>query len=64
MYYDGQTGTYMTYNQDTQKYEFYSQVELPVAEEQKPPDLNVMKTKRKKEQQDSEQVRMFVFNSK
>lgn len=30
LYYDRNTGTYMSYNQDTKTYEFYSKVDLPV----------------------------------
>lgn len=30
LYYDRNSGTYMTYNQDTNTYEFYSKVEVPV----------------------------------
>ncbi|CAH0551479.1 unnamed protein product [Brassicogethes aeneus] len=33
LYYDGNTGTYYTYNQESQSYEFHSQVETPKTQE-------------------------------
>ncbi|CAH1164656.1 unnamed protein product [Phaedon cochleariae] len=47
LYYDGTTGTYMKYNQETQSYEFHSQVSTESQEQEKKLKKQVQKRKKK-----------------
>lgn len=45
LYYDGTTGTYLKYNEETQNYEFHSQVSVPEAEPSKATSVPKRKNK-------------------
>lgn len=63
LYYDGTSGTYLKYNQDTQTYDFHSQVAKAVLEEK--PEKNNVKSKRKSSFKNDKKIpkvlNLFIF---